>query len=400
MSDRLKIGLIGAGVFAGYHANKLTEHPSALFTGVVDRDAVAAENLAKRHNIKPMSLTDLFAQSEAVVIASPASTHGAIAIQALEAGCHCLIEKPIATTASEAEKIASLAADKKLTVQVGHQERLIFHAVGLMELGVRPLKIQAVRNSKYSKRGTDTSVTMDLMTHDIDLCTALMGAAPEAVSGQAKTIRSDHPDMSWARLSYGETTAVLESRIFKWVGLGLLAVLILLVALNWSSIKRLQTVNSLFDADKIVENFSNMDAAFLHHDLTIGEPVPWPEDIQPLPETVMIAGGERNLAEALEELDTTALVIIRDGKLIHESYYKGTGRDDLRISWSVAKSFLSGLYGQAIKDGLMDISNPIETYLPQLKGTAYEGATVANILNMSRKTIWTRNPTSTTWAAC
>ena len=172
-------------------------------------------------------------------------------------------------------------------------------------------------------------------------------------------------------------------RIFKWFGLGLLAVLILLVVLNWSSIKRLQTVNSLFDADKIVENFSNMDAAFLHRDLTIGEPKPWPEDIQPLPETVMIAGGERNLAEAMEELDTTALVIIRDGKLIHESYYKGTGRDDLRISWSVAKSFLSGLYGQAIKDGLMDISNPIETYLPQLKGTAYEGATVANILNMS-----------------
>jgi len=211
MSDRLKIGLIGAGVFAGYHANKLTEHPSALFTGVVDRDAVAAENLAKRHNIKAMSLTDLFAQSEAVVIASPASTHGAIAIQALEAGCHCLIEKPIATTASEAEKIASLAAKKNLTVQVGHQERLIFHAVGLMDIGERPLKIQAVRNSKYSKRGTDTSITMDLMTHDIDLCTALMGAAPEAVSGQAKTIRSDHPDMSWARLSYGETTAVLES---------------------------------------------------------------------------------------------------------------------------------------------------------------------------------------------
>jgi len=172
-------------------------------------------------------------------------------------------------------------------------------------------------------------------------------------------------------------------KIFKWGLLGLLGGLLILVMLNWTTIKRLQTVNSLFDADKIVENFSNMDAAFLHHNLELGNPNPWAEDIQDLPETVNIAGVETNLTKALEELDTTALVIIRDGTLIHESYYKGTQRDDLRISWSVAKSFMSGLYGQAIEDGLIDIQQPIETYLSQLKGTAYEGATVANILNMA-----------------
>ena len=172
-------------------------------------------------------------------------------------------------------------------------------------------------------------------------------------------------------------------KLLKWGGLGLLGALVLLVLFNWTKIQRLLTVNSLFDADKIVANFSNMDAAFLHHYLTIAEPKPWPEDIQDIPETVMIAGVETKLSDALEELDTTALVIIRDGTLIHESYYKGTGRDDLRISWSVAKSFMSGLYGQAIEDEVMDISQPIETYLPQLKGTAYEGATVANILNMA-----------------
>ena len=172
-------------------------------------------------------------------------------------------------------------------------------------------------------------------------------------------------------------------KVIKWGGLGLLGAVLIFTVLNWTKIQRLLTVNSLFDADKIVANFSNMDAAFLHHDLTVGEPKPWPEDIQELPENVMIAGVETKLADALEELDTTALVIIRDGALIHESYYKGTERDDLRISWSVAKSFMSGLYGQAIEDGLMDISQPIESYLPQLKGTAYEGATVANILNMA-----------------
>jgi len=91
-------------------------------------------------------------------------------------------------------------------------------------------------------------------------------------------------------------------KILKWGLLGLLGGLLILVALNWTTIKQLQTVNSLFDADKIVENFSNMDAAFLHHDLKLGDAKPWAEDIQELPETVMIAGEETNLTEALEEL--------------------------------------------------------------------------------------------------
>jgi len=175
-------------------------------------------------------------------------------------------------------------------------------------------------------------------------------------------------------------------RLLRWIGyslFGLLLLLAILVALNWSAVKRLSNALSLFNADVIVENFSNMNTAFLSHDLELGEAQPWEEAIRPLPETVFIQGQELSLSDILEELDTTALVIIQDGKLIHESYYKGTEQDDLRISWSVAKSFMSGLYGNAIEDGLINISNPVETYLPELIGTAYEGATLKSILNMS-----------------
>jgi len=158
----------------------------------------------------------------------------------------------------------------------------------------------------------------------------------------------------------------------------------LLIALNYTKINRLMTVNTLFDADKIVENFSSMDAAFLHHDLKIGTLEPWPENIQELPDTVMIAGQERALTDILSELDTTALVIIKDGELIHESYYKGTDREDLRISWSVAKSFMSGLYGHALESGQIEsLDDPADKYVPSLKGSAYEGVSLANILNMS-----------------
>ncbi|MEP3653458.1 MAG: Gfo/Idh/MocA family oxidoreductase [Litorimonas sp.] len=222
MSKQLKIGLIGAGVFAGYHANKLTEHPRVVFTGVCDPDASRAEGLAKKHNIKPLPLKALLETSDAIVIACPASFHGSVALQALEAGCHCLIEKPLAVTAKEALDIADLSATKNLIVQVGHQERMVLRAIGLDDVKERPVKIEAVRNSPYSERGIDTSVTFDLMTHDIDLCTALMGAAPDRIEGQSGEVRSRTPDMAYARLWYGQSIACLsasrvESQSERWM---------------------------------------------------------------------------------------------------------------------------------------------------------------------------------------
>lgn len=149
-------------------------------------------------------------------------------------------------------------------------------------------------------------------------------------------------------------------------------------------IKRLYAVKTLFDADIIVDNFSNMDRGFLVHCLDVPLSDDWTIETVPLPDTVDIAGTERPLADVLAELDTTSLVILRDGKIIHESYYLGTGPDDLRISWSVAKSFMSGLYGNALANGdIASLDDEVTTYVPELKGTAYEGATLRNILNMS-----------------
>ena len=91
-----------------------------------------------------------------------------------------------------------------------------------------------------------------------------------------------------------------KRRVVGAVALGLILFGGAFVASNWTNIKRLQTVNTLFDADKIVHNFSHMDEAFLHHDLK-GSTSPhlWEKDIQPLPETVSIAGSERSLETVL-----------------------------------------------------------------------------------------------------
>jgi len=211
MSEPLKIGLIGAGIFAGYHAQKLSHHARVEFTGVFDQNEKRGADLAAEHGVSHLMLNDLLKVSDAVVIASPASTHGRITIQALRAGCHCLIEKPIATTAKEADQIADLAGARDLVVQIGHQERLVLQAIGLDQVEERPVRIEAIRASPYSKRGADTSVTLDLMTHDIDLCSALIKRRPELLIGQSACVRSDRPDMSFAKIGFQGAVAHLEA---------------------------------------------------------------------------------------------------------------------------------------------------------------------------------------------
>lgn len=165
------------------------------------------------------------------------------------------------------------------------------------------------------------------------------------------------------------------------------AVLLLGVGLfvtKGDEIKRLSAVNTMFDADKIVDNFSNMDRGFLVHPLNVPISDEWTVETVAIPDTVDIAGTTRPLVDVLDELDTTSLVIVRDGTIIHESYYRDTGPDDRRISWSVAKSFMSGLYGKALAEGdISSLDDEVTTYVPELKGTAYEGASLRNILNMS-----------------
>lgn len=210
MKKSLKIAVIGAGVFGGYHANKCAAHPRAEFVGIYDPDIDRAKLQADKHGVEAFdNFQAMLAKCEAVIVASPADTHGAMALTALEFGKHCLIEKPIASTLRDAERIVGLARDKNLIVQVGHQERFVAKAIGLHSLPQSPIHIASNRMSKYSERGTDVSVSLDLMTHDLDLVVMLMGGLPKIVTGQTRMEKSSFPDFSQGELLYENGTATL-----------------------------------------------------------------------------------------------------------------------------------------------------------------------------------------------
>ncbi|WP_071672462.1 serine hydrolase domain-containing protein [Nioella nitratireducens] len=162
---------------------------------------------------------------------------------------------------------------------------------------------------------------------------------------------------------------------------GFLLILVLALAAGiWKreEIERLLAVNSLFDADRIVQNFSHMDRAFLTAPVPRGD-----GPISPLPQGTP-ADLPPEVAAWIEERAITGLVVLQDGEIRYEDYFLGTGAEDRRISWSMAKSFLSALLGTLVADGtIADLDTQVTEYAPLLSGSAYDGATIRNVLNMA-----------------
>ncbi len=167
----------------------------------------------------------------------------------------------------------------------------------------------------------------------------------------------------------------------KWLGRAVLVLgLVAVVGCIWKrdAVTRLFAVNSLFDAERIVHNFSHMNSLF--------HTVPVPRGtgpVSPLPAGPALAMPEDFGAWA-ERRAVTSLVVLSEGALVHETYLQGTGPEDLRASWSVAKSYLSALFGIVVAEGAIDsLDDPVTKYAPALTGGAYDGASIRNVLNMA-----------------
>lgn len=176
-------------------------------------------------------------------------------------------------------------------------------------------------------------------------------------------------------------------KILKVFGLSLATIVVigLVFALfNLDRLKRLHAVNTLFVEENIVSNFSNMKGAFAFSPIVEnGEVESWKSALKALPKIYMQAGKKKSTNVWLEESRTTSFMVVQNGLVTYESYYLDTKPDDLRISWSIAKSFLSSALGVAVQEGLININDPVDKYVPALKDSAYKGVSVRNVLNMS-----------------
>jgi predicted dehydrogenase len=144
-------------------------------------------------------------------------THGAIVRAFLASGAHVLVEKPIATDLDEAENLIALARSRGLVLTVGHQERFVFAHSGLLDHEAVPLSVECVRAGPWTGRGTDVSVVLDLMIHDLDLVHQLIPGMLSDVSAWGRPLHSPLKDEVWATLEFenGCRAGLFASRIAK-----------------------------------------------------------------------------------------------------------------------------------------------------------------------------------------
>jgi predicted dehydrogenase len=188
MSETLRGGVIGAGVFGGYHARQYARLPGVTLAGVYDIHPERAAKVAMPLGGRAFADLDAFlAEVDVVTVASPATHHAEQALAAIAAGKPVYVEKPIGIAVADADKLRAAAVAKGLVVACGHQERVVFRAMGLLDVPEQPLLLEAVRHGPPSDRSRDVSAVLDLMIHDIDLCLAI--AAAEPVTAEAEGAR-------------------------------------------------------------------------------------------------------------------------------------------------------------------------------------------------------------------
>lgn len=214
-NNRLRIGVAGAGHFGRFHALKVAASPRAVLAGLHDPDTARAAAVGREVGAPVLGLPALLAACDALVIAAPADAHHDLASAAMDAGRHVLIEKPVASTLDQADALAELARSRGVVLQVGHLLRYSAEHAAIHARIARPLYIEATRIAPYKPRGTDVSVILDLMIHDLDLVLALVDSPIAGVDAVGAAVSSPNEDIANARVRFenGCVAAITASRI-------------------------------------------------------------------------------------------------------------------------------------------------------------------------------------------
>ena len=203
MTELLRGGVIGAGVFGGYHARQYARLPGVALSAVLDPHPERAAKVAVPLGGRAFHEMDAFLDAvDVVTIASPATWHAEQALAAIAAGKPVYIEKPIAIGVADAEKVRAAAAKAGVIVACGHQERVVFRAMGLLDVPEQPVLLEALRHGPPSERSRDVSAVLDLMVHDLDLALAITTAEPVTAEGEGRLGASGSWDAARAEVSF------------------------------------------------------------------------------------------------------------------------------------------------------------------------------------------------------
>ncbi len=212
----LKIGIFGVGHLGKIHLSQWTSIKEIALTGFYDPDDRNAAQVEEQYNLKRYTdPAELINVSDAIDIVAPTTRHFEICELAIRHGKHIFVEKPMANSMEEAQKILKLLSESEVKFQVGHVERFNPAFLALEGWELNPMFIEVHRLAEFNPRGTDVSVILDLMIHDIDIVLSLVKARVNRISASGVAVMSDTPDIANVRIEFhnGCVANLTSSRI-------------------------------------------------------------------------------------------------------------------------------------------------------------------------------------------
>jgi predicted dehydrogenase len=212
----LKVGVFGVGHLGKYHLNNWKEIEGVKLVGFYDPNEANAKEVAAHYGLKRFTDPDKLVEScDAVDIIAPTNFHFELCERAIRRGKHVFVEKPLANTIEEGKKLVEMVREANVKMQVGHVERFNPAYLAIKDMQLNPMFIEVHRLAQFNPRGTEVSVILDLMIHDIDIILSLVPSDVKNISASGVAVMTETPDIANVRIEFnnGCVANLTSSRI-------------------------------------------------------------------------------------------------------------------------------------------------------------------------------------------
>ena len=212
----LKVGVFGVGHLGKFHLNNWKEINNVELVGFYDPGDSAAQEVSEKYQLpRFLDAERLIDAVDALDIIAPTNFHFELARLAIRKGKHVFVEKPMANTMDEARDLVKLVRESNIKLQVGHVERFNPAYLAVKQLELHPMFIEVHRLAQFNPRGTEVSVILDLMIHDIDIILGLVKSEVKQISASGVAVMTDTPDIANVRIEFnnGCVANLTSSRI-------------------------------------------------------------------------------------------------------------------------------------------------------------------------------------------
>lgn len=212
----LKVGIFGVGHLGKFHLNNWKEIAGIKLVGLFDPNTDTAKQVTEEYGLKRFTDAEkLIDACDIVDVVTPTDQHYAVCMSAIRKGKHVFVEKPLAATIKEGREIVNFVKEAGVKLQVGHIERFNPAYLAIKNIPLQPMFIEVHRLAQFNPRGTEVSVIMDLMIHDIDIILSLVKSDVKNISASGVAVITDTPDIANVRIEFnnGCVANLTSSRI-------------------------------------------------------------------------------------------------------------------------------------------------------------------------------------------